>query len=479
MAKGFRMNRGFLIAATGSGCGKTTITCGLLMALKQSGHRVRSFKCGPDYIDPMFHKKVLGIPSKNLDLFFSGSDGIREVFYRENDSEISVVEGVMGLYDGMNPVSNEGSSYEVASVLDLPIVLIVDAHGMGRSILAVISGFLQMDIEHRIAGVILNKISKSYYGLIKPVIEEELGIAVFGYLPKQTDGTLESRYLGLKLPEEVKDLTEQADALGKLLQETVDLERLLECSELSEDDAVAALSHWKENHVVQNAVKASGEQDSYPRIAVARDEAFCFYYEENLRLLEEMGAELVFFSPLHDAHLPENIQGLLLGGGYPELFAKKLSENTSMREEIAYAIKQEMPSLAECGGFMYLHESIEDASGVKYPMCSVIPGNCYNTGKLVRFGYITMEEKMAQFLPADAAKIRAHEFHYYECEENGADAISIKPVTGRNWESAIIAENHWWGFAHLYYGSNETFPRVFVEACRRFGNIDRIGKKDE
>jgi cobyrinic acid a,c-diamide synthase len=245
MAKDFRMNRGFLIAATGSGCGKTTITCGLLMALKQSGHRVRSFKCGPDYIDPMFHKKVLGIPSKNLDLFFSGSDGIREVFYRENDSEISVVEGVMGLYDGMNPVSNEGSSYEVASVLDLPVVLIVDAHGMGRSILAVISGFLQMDIEHRIAGVILNKISKSYYGLIKPVIEEELGIAVFGYLPKQTDGTLESRYLGLKLPEEVKDLTEQADALGKLLQETVDLERLLECSELSEDVAVAALSNWK------------------------------------------------------------------------------------------------------------------------------------------------------------------------------------------------------------------------------------------
>ncbi len=466
------MNRGFLIAATGSGCGKTTITCGLLMALKQSGHAVRSFKCGPDYIDPMFHKEVLGVPSKNLDLFFSGSDGIREVFYRENDSEISVVEGVMGLYDGMNPVSNEGSSYEVASVLDLPIVLVVDAHGMGRSILAVISGFLQMDREHRIAGVILNKISKSYYGLIKPVIEEELGIAVFGYLPKQTDGTLESRYLGLKLPEEVKNLTKQADTLGKLLQETMDLERLLEESTLSNDDVVAALSNTKENVGIHNELKAGEGQDFRPRIAVARDEAFCFYYDENLRLLEKMGADLIFFSPLHDAHLPENIQGILLGGGYPELFAQKLSENISMREAISNAIKDGMPSLAECGGFMYLHESIEDASGEKYPMCGLIPRNCYNTGKLVRFGYITMKEKMARFLPMDAGNIRAHEFHYYDCEENGSDAIATKPVTGRNWESALIGENHWWGFAHLYYGSNETFPRVFVEACCRFGNHD-------
>lgn len=448
------MSRGFLIAATGSGCGKTTITCGLLMAMKQQGLRVQSFKCGPDYIDPMFHKKILGVPSKNLDLFFSGASGVREVFYRGNDSDVSVVEGVMGLYDGLHAESIEGSSYALASALNLPVILVVDAHGMGRSLLAVIAGFQKMDVEHRIAGVLVNRISKSYYGMIKPVIETELQISVLGYLPKQAEGTLESRYLGLKLPDEVTDLMDQASKLGELLSETVDMEALLKVSEIKDD------YDFKEKEK-----PSSSPEKKAVRIAIARDEAFCFYYEENLRILRECGAELVEFSPLHDAHLPSDISGLILGGGYPELFAKKLSKNTLMRQEIQEVIHRGMPSLAECGGFMYLHESMEDAKGNHYPMCGVIPGNCYNTGKLVRFGYITLEDCESRFLSKDSSKIRGHEFHYYDCEENGSDAVSTKPVTGRNWMSSLIGENHWWGFAHLYYGSNLDFPRKFIRCC--------------
>lgn len=459
------MSKGFMIAATGSGCGKTTITCGLLMALKQRGLAVRSFKCGPDYIDPMFHEQILGVPSENLDLFFSGRAGVRKHFFQRNDSDVSVVEGVMGLYDGQHISSMEGSSYDLACVLDLPVILVVDAHGMGRSLLALIKGFIDMDQQHQIAGFILNRISKSYYSMIRSLIEETFGIPVVGYMPKQTEGTLESRYLGLKLPQEVAHLQDQARCLGAQLQETVDLELLLKISGQFEETLLQAKDAKQCDVSQQVQIKKS---QSAVRIAVARDEAFCFYYRENLRLLEAAGAQLIEFSPLHDAKLPENIHGILLGGGYPELFAKTLSENTTMRQSIQDALQQGMPSLAECGGFMYLHESITNAEGETYPMCGVIAGNSYNTGKLVRFGYVKMQEKEPRFLQEQGQTIRGHEFHYYDCDENGSDAISTKPTTGRKWESGCIGRDHWWGYAHLYYGSNVTFPKRFVAACNHW-----------
>ncbi|MBR6404054.1 MAG: cobyrinate a,c-diamide synthase [Eubacterium sp.] len=451
------MKNAFMIAATGSGCGKTTITCGILEALKRRGYNSRSFKCGPDYIDPMFHKDILGIPSKNLDLFFTDKDVTRDLFLMNNDSDISVVEGVMGLYDGISPLSDEASSYELASALDIPIILVVDAKGMGRSILAVIRGFIDMDFENRICGVILNRISQGYCDKIKPVIENELRIKVFGCFPSQKEGTLESRYLGLKLPNEIDDLKEKVIELARKLEQTIDIDGILK---------VSNYDHKK------NVVVKTKDISNKVRVAIARDEAFCFYYEDNLRLLRESGADLVEFSPLHDSTHPENIDGIILGGGYPELYAEKLSANVSMLNSIRNALENDIPSLAECGGFMYLHSELKLKDGNSYPMVGLIKGTCEYTGHLVRFGYINIEEKKHIFLSEGNKIIKGHEFHYFDSNNNGSDCISSKPIigstnqsVGNSWDSGFVSDNHWWGFAHLYYPSNPEFPDYFVKSC--------------
>jgi len=453
------MKNAFMIAATGSGCGKTTITCALLEALKRRGEKVRSFKCGPDYIDPMFHREILGIPSKNLDLFFAGEALTRELFLLDNDSDVSVVEGVMGLYDGMHVGSAEGSSYHLACALNLPILLVVDAHGMGRSILAVLKGFLEMDVQKRIKGVILNRISPMFFAAIKPLIEEELSLCVVGYYPKREEGAFESRYLGLKLPGEIGDLKAKVESAADVIEQSADMDRLLELSTVA--DCVDRLM-------------SQDEETNRVRIGIAMDAAFCFYYEDNLRMLKEAGACLVPFSPLLDEKLPEGICGLILGGGYPENYAKELSENRKMLSEIKTALDAGMPSLAECGGFMYLHEGIQTRDGDCYEWVGSIPGKCSYTGHLVRFGYLTMEEKQGRFLPWDHNRIRAHEFHYYDSDNNGNDCISTKPVTGKSWESANVGEDHFWGYAHLYYPSNPAFPKCFVEKCLNyFKTVDK------
>ena len=337
-----------LIAAVKSGSGKTTFTCALLEALKRRQLNPRSFKCGPDYIDPMFHKTVIGIPSENLDSFFSTDDQLKEIFERDSkENGISVIEGAMGLYDGLGGISEEGSAYQVASILDIPIILVVDAHGMGRSIIPLLSGFLQYDRMKRIKGVILNKVSPSFCSTITPVIEKELEIDVLGCLPKLTDFNMESRHLGLKMPGEIQNIREKLCAVSEILKENIDINKLIDIGtgERKEQTVRIPDRKYETNRV---------------RIGVARDEAFCFYYEENLRVLKEQGAELIYFSPLHDKYLPEKIDGMILGGGYPELFAEKLEQNETMRKSIRDAIEDGIPSLAECGGFMYLHEMLED-----------------------------------------------------------------------------------------------------------------------
>ena len=441
------MKNSFMIAATGSGCGKTYITCGLLEALKGRGE-VRSFKCGPDYIDPMFHKNVLGIPSKNLDLFFVDRDTVKKLFMMSSDGDISVVEGVMGLYDGMTPYSDEASSYDLASALDIPVILVIDAKGMARSLIALIKGFLEMDREKRIAGIILNRMSAGYYSTIKPVIENELGVEVLGYFPEKKEISFESRYLGLKLPSEVEDLRGKVSILAEEMNKTIDLDRVLE--------------------VTRCEVPYESREVDYPskvRIAIARDEAFCFYYEDNLRMLREAGAELVQFSPLHDSFLPEDISGIILGVGYPEVYAEKLSANTSMLESLRKAFDKDIPSIAECGGFMYLHEYIKTEDGVSYPMVGVIETGCEYKGHLVRFGYVNVTEKEKNFLPDYAPVIKGHEFHYYDSDSNGTDCISSKPSSRREWESSFVTSKHWWGFTHLYYPSNPEYVKHFVSEC--------------
>lgn len=449
---GLVMKSAIMIAATGSGCGKTTITCALLAAMKKRGLDTRAFKCGPDYIDPMFHKKVIGISSKNLDLFFSDKKMVRESFYSDNDSDISIVEGVMGLYDGTDSADNAGSSYDLACKLDIPIVLVVDAHGMGRSLLAVIKGFLSMDENRQIQGVILNRISPMYYETIKGLIEKELSIKVMGYYPKMTEGCFESRYLGLKMPDEIDCIREQIDAAAEIAADTIDLDGLLSLGYIAQEK----LTDISGKNIINGQSKV--------KIAVARDEAFCFFYEDNLELLKSLGAELIEFSPIKDTKLPDDIDGLLLGGGYPELYAERLSDNTAMREAVLKAVSGGLPSLAECGGFMYLHDSIK-VDDKEYPMVGAISGTCDKKNRLVRFGYLNIEEKSASFFSADDRKIRGHEFHYYDSSNNGSDATSVKPGGSKSWEAAHITENHWWGFAHLYYPSNKAFAKAFVDKC--------------
>lgn len=447
-----------MIAAAKSGSGKTTVTCALLQLLKNMGHHVVSYKCGPDYIDPMFHQKAIDIPSKNLDTFFTGEEETRKLFLMDRGEEdFAVLEGVMGLFDGLGGIREEGSSYHLAKVTKTPILLVVDAKGMGRSVIPLIAGFLNYDKEHLIKGVILNRMSKSYYEILKPLLEEELGITVVGYFPEQKQFRIESRHLGLMLPQELIDVKKKLQEASGELQKTVSLEHILKIAgEASELEACGLISLESINSVSE-----------CPIIAVARDEAFCFYYEDNLRLLQEYGAKLKFFSPIHDEGLPEGSCGILLGGGYPELHGAELSSNTKMLSSIKEAMESGIPVVAECGGFMYLHNKIIDKENQSYPMVGAINAECHYTGRLVRFGYIELQEKDANFLPK-GEMIRGHEFHYFDSQQNGENGIATKPLIGRNYPCVISKENCWMGFPHLYYPSNPAFAERFVEKAKNY-----------
>ncbi|MBO5617329.1 MAG: cobyrinate a,c-diamide synthase, partial [Pseudobutyrivibrio sp.] len=283
-----------MIAATNSGCGKTTITCGLLSALKKRGMKPCSFKCGPDYIDPMYHRNVLGIESGNLDTFFTEDDVTRWIFKEECSGDIAVIEGVMGLYDGVGGVEKKGSSYDLARALDCPIILVVNAKGAGRSVVATIKGFLDYDNHNLIKGVILNKTSKSFGQILKPIIEEELGIKCLGTLSDISDINISSRHLGLILPEEIADIKNQLAILEKRLSDEIDVASIIE---------IANSAKAMEQIAVPNSLailNKPSESVNTIKLAVAKDEAFCFYYRENLSLLEHLGVNLEFFSPIHD-----------------------------------------------------------------------------------------------------------------------------------------------------------------------------------
>ena len=460
-----------MIAAPKSGSGKTIITCGLLTWLKDRGFNVCSYKCGPDYIDPMFHRQVIGVPGENLDTFFSGREEIRARI-AASGSDSAVIEGVMGIYDGVTGESGAGSCYDAAYVTDTPILLVIDVKGMGQTMLSVIKGILLDDKHCLIRGIALNRISERYYGMMKPhidkVLEEiscERGVSVrlAGGLPDVRGFRLESRHLGLMMPEEIDDLTEQVTAARNLIAENLDTHMLLEimscAGDLSDEQA-------------QNGKPA--ELTESPRqqvtLAVARDEAFCFYYEENLRMLRQYGIRIEEFSPVCGRRFPEDADGILLGGGYPELHAEELSGNELMREQIRAAIEGGMPCLAECGGFMYLMDDITDEEGVKHPMCGVIRGSSHNTGRLGRFGYVEVSasgDNAAGSL-ISGLSIRGHEFHYYDSDNNGSDAVAVKPGTGRSWECMHADENSLIGYPHLYYPSCPELVMRFRERMEKY-----------
>lgn len=431
-----------LISGTGSGCGKTTVTCAVLSALKNRGYDVASFKCGPDYIDPMFHSEVVGTRGTNIDLFFLDAEGVKSLFLK-HAGDLNVIEGVMGYYDGVAFDNAEASGHHMAQALETPAVLVVNGYGMALSAAAVVRGFVELRKPSGIKGVIFNHISSGVYPLLKSAVEAECGIAVFGYLPDCPECALESRHLGLITAQEVKGLEQKLALLAAQAEKTIDLDGLIELMR-----AQAVLE------APERLVKRLGSV----RIAVARDEAFCFYYRDNLKLLEELGATLVPFSPIRDGGLPD-CDGLLLGGGYPELHAREISGNRSMLESIRRAVTGGLPTVAECGGFMLLTGQIG-----AYSMAGVIRTACHDRQRLTRFGYAELTASQDSLLFNKGDRIRGHEFHHWDAEAPG-EALTARKPSGRAWKCAWVSDTLYAGYPHLYFCSNPHAAERFVLKC--------------
>ena len=463
---------GILFAAASSGCGKTTITCGALRAWQRKGLKIKAWKCGPDYIDPMFHKQVLGIPGGNLDSFFLSKEALKAQYQQKNAGfDLAVMEGVMGYYDGLGGISTQASTYEVAQAVDVPVILILDGKGASLSLAAMLRGFLQYQKDSHIVGVILNRTSPMIGARLKPVLEGE-GVKYLGCVPVSKEIQFDSRHLGLVMPEEVPQIQKQLDEIADLLEESVDLDGILELArsyaEKVENNEDAGLAKCQTSQVAMETRAAGSFTESRNplRIAVARDEAFCFYYQENMEILESLGVELIPFSPIHDQELPAKVSGVILGGGYPENYAKALSENTSMLASIRQAWENKMPFLAECGGFLYLHRELEGSDGIFYPLAGVIPDKAWKTNRLGRFGYITLTPDHPD--TCLIRKIKGHEFHYWESGDCGTCWTAKKPLSDRSWSCIHSEQGQITGFPHLYYPSAPEFAERWLETCRKW-----------
>lgn len=427
-----------MIGGTGSGSGKTTVTIAILQALKNRGINLSAFKCGCDYIDPMFHREVLGVKSGNIDSFFCDAEVCREVF-AESAKEFSVIEGVMGFYDG-----GAGSTENVSKVLDCPVVLVINGRGAVQSILATIHGFLTWK-ENDIAGVILNNTSENVFLQIAGEIEK-MGVCAIGYLPKlPKDLILESRHLGLVTASEIAGLSEKINKLAKIVETTLDIDGILELGYQTRDITAVGMKIPKKPKV---------------KIAISRDEAFCFCYRENILVLEKMGAEIVYFSPLEDKKLPD-CDGLYIVGGYPELYLDKLEKNAEMRFDIKNKIAGKLPTIAECGGFMYLSKKIDGRD-----MCGVFEGECEKKSSLVRFGYVDMKSEKGGALLFEKG-FKGHEFHYYDSTANGEDLICTKQ-NGTSWNAGFLTDSLYVGFPHLAFLSSIESVENFYDVCLKY-----------
>lgn len=458
-----------MLAAPKSGSGKTLLTCGLLEVLRRRGLNPIACKCGPDYIDPMFHRYVLGIPGRNLDSFFLPTEGVRKVLVdavREEQAGIAVLEGVMGYYDGLGGTETSASSWEIAEITDTPAILVLDCKGASLSAAAMASGFLHFRKKSHIAGVILNRVSSMYYERLAAAVEEASGLPVLGYLPESEEYRMESRHLGLFLPGEIDRLRERIGRLADQMEKSIAVERVLEVAGMlplrieNKEKEKAENESMEAESIAKFPACQEQKVTSRVRIGVARDEAFCFYYQENLHLLEQMGAELVYFSPLRDKKIPDRVDGLLFGGGYPENYARELAKNAAMRESIRRSIAAGMPFLAECGGFLYLHRTLEGSDGKHWEMAGVYPFDAYRTNRLRRFGYVRL-------LTSSGQEIHGHEFHYWESEDPGTDWEAVKPTGNRSWRCIHEKGGQIGGFPHLYYASCPDFLRKWLDVCAK------------
>lgn len=468
--------KGIVVAAASTGSGKTSLTLGLLTALRRRGLTVQPFKAGPDFIDPGLHALAAGRESHNLDSWLLPRSGVQDIFARACQPQggqspgvapdIAVVEGVMGLFDGFSPTSEAGSTAELAKLLDLPVLLLVDAGAMARSLAALVKGFLEFDPQLSFAGVVVNRAkSPRHARLLAEALEQLPGVRLWGVLPQQSDVALPGRHLGLVTADDGPLTPERLEALADWVEASLDLDALL-----------ASLPHVAVPPAppVAASVPVRGLR---PRIGVARDAAFCFYYQENFRLLQQAGAELVFFSPLDDARLPKNLHGLYLGGGYPELHAADLAQNSGLRREVAALCASGRPVLAECGGFMYLMDGLildqQTPSGRGYPqffpMAGVFPFRATMNARRAALGYRQVETTADSPLGPAGTLARGHEFHYSSIPEAAYASASLYRVADREGPlprtDGFVRGRVVGSYIHLHLGSSPNLARSFVEAC--------------
>lgn len=446
-----------MLAGANSGCGKTSITCGILRALTRRGVNVQPYKCGPDYIDPMLHSHITGNECRNLDPFFSTPDDLRYLMAKDSEGAgFSVVEGVMGYYDGIG-VSSDMSSHTVSQETGTPTVLILNVKGMSHTMIPLIKGLIEYR-ENPVAGVILNRCSRGLYLLMKPEIEKTLPVKVVGYFPQKEGIYIGSRHLGLMTAAEIDNLDEILDLLGDTAEEGIDLDLLMELG--------AGAAALPKAQVPEKPDKPRA------RIAVAWDKAFCFYYKENLDILEQMGAELVYFSPVNDQELPFGTDGIYLGGGYPETYRQELCDNLSMKESILRAVREGKPVIAECGGFMYACRNLVETDDSERPMLGLIDTDVRMTKRLsMQFGYVRMEALKDTAFFDKGTEIRAHEFHYSKADRRG-DACRMTKSTGRSWEGLYVQDHLMAGYPHFYFHNCQEVARRFVDMASRYGGVE-------
>ena len=438
-----------LIAGTSSGSGKTTATCAVLSLLKHRGMKVKAYKCGPDYIDPMFHKTVSGVPCTNLDPFFCDGNLLKYLLGKDS-SQVAVIEGVMGYYDGTGREGSDNSTFTVADQTDTPAILVVDGKSSAISALAIIEGFLHFVPGSHIRGVLFNRMTPANYQNIKTLMHNRFGDAVVpaGFIPPLPEECLiPSRHLGLVTAAEIKDIQKRLKKTADLCEPTIDIDAVLSIADKASDLEFTEPDVKKFESI---------------NLAVARDEAFCFYYDSTLDMLEKMGAELSFFSPLADEELPHNSDGLIIGGGYPELYSEKLETNLRSKESVYKAIASGMPTIAECGGFQYLGEALDG-----HKMCGVLNHSSSRTEHLVRFGYITLTSRKDGLFGPAGTEFNAHEFHYWDSTDNGNAFIAKKP-NGREWECAVMTDTLYAGYPHLFLPSNIPAAEAFYKKCLEY-----------
>lgn len=448
----------FLVAGTSSGVGKTTLSFTLMALLQKKGYRIQPFKIGPDYIDGGYHRLATGKDSINLDLWMMGWKGVHESFARfASMADVSVIEGMGALYDGKNGTTS-GSSAEIAKKLGTPVILVIDIWGATVTTGALIEGLLQFDPKVKVAGIILNSAgSTRHYDMVMKALKPALRKKVIGYLLRDRSREIPERHLGLRTLEEnpkaIQVLRDTVAAASK----TLDITRL------------AKILKLKKRKIFPNSFVSSPVE---VRLGVARDSVFCFYYAENLRMLQQAGAELVFFSPLKDKKLPQGLDGLYFGGGYPESFPQKLSTNRKMRQAILQKINEGMPVYAECGGLMYLSESLRGFEGKAFPMVNALPLKVQMDRKRLHLRYIEIKTTASTLLGPKGTVARGHEFHYSSVVSNRYRGSMI--YQGVNSAGEKFAEGYAYGnllasYCHLHFRSNPLMPTFFVQACWNYG----------